>query len=45
MFMEMVWKTHTKVSIGYIENETDKKSFVVYWFCPKRKDDSFDTHR
>jgi hypothetical protein len=43
--MEMVWKSHTKVSVGYVEKADDKTSWVVYWFCPKRDPKDFKKHR
>jgi hypothetical protein len=41
--MELVWKAHTKVSMGYYEKDADT-SWVVYWFCPNRGAD-FKKHR
>jgi hypothetical protein len=48
MFMEMVWKAHTKVSIGYHEvspADADLSSYVVFWVCPGRNPKDFKTHR
>jgi hypothetical protein len=36
-FMDMVWKSHTKVSFGYWQLETDTTDFKTYgviWYCP-----------
>jgi hypothetical protein len=45
--MTLVWKTHTKVAIGYDENPitgTVTSSFVTYWFCPGKKATTFAAH-
>jgi hypothetical protein len=49
MFMDMVWKTHTKVAYGYHEvspADADLSSYVVIWYCPQRAtDDKYTKHR
>lgn len=42
--MEMVWKDHKKVSIGYYE-KPNEKSYVVYWFCGASTRTDFKAHR
>lgn len=47
--MDMLWKSHTKVSYGYHEvtpADADLSSYVVVWYCPQRAtDDKYTKHR
>jgi hypothetical protein len=43
--MLMVWKSHTKVAIGYHE-QSATSSYVVFWYCPgKTPTTDFSKHR
>jgi hypothetical protein len=44
--MEMAWKSHTKVSIGYhiVDAAAPDVSYVVFWYCPYKGADNYKKH-
>jgi hypothetical protein len=43
-FMTLVWKSNTKIGIGYQLNKAKDKYYVVFWLCPGITPD-FKAHR
>ena len=43
--MNMVWKTTTKVAVGYHDIPSTTRAYIVFWYCPKKEKTGYVDHR